>query len=275
MKTAESLPDEAAALGNPGGTRLAGWLRRNSGIITLVSVLLLIWYAVIPRFVPGYIFPTIPTVLQKLTVILGTKSTYLQIGDTLERIFGGFAISAVIGVALGIALAMSRILSATLMPAVKFIMGMPALTWVLLSIIWFRFPEVRVWFLMIVLITPIVTVNTYDGVRATPHELYQMVRSLRPNTWHLLRMVVVPAATPFIFSGLKVGLSFGGRFVVFAEAMTADRGIGAAMYTLNQTFDTAGIIVWTLILVTLLSLLDAGLGRLERRWFRWRRNFQG
>ena len=129
--------------------------------------------------------------------------------------------------------------------------------------------------MMFILVFPIVATNTYDGVRAVPHELHQMVRALRPTPGRLLRMLVIPAATPFIFSGLRVALSFGGRIAVFAEALSASTGIGAAMYAMNQVFDSAGIIAWTIILVLLLSLLDLVLGVLERRWFRWRREFEG
>ena len=112
-------------------------------------------------------------------------------------------------------------------------------------------------------------------MRSISYELYQMVLSLGPNKFRLLRLIVLPGATPFVFSGLKVGLSFGGRFVVFAEAMSADSGIGSAMYTMNQTFDIAGIIVWTLLLVIVLAVLDVLLTKVERHWFRWRRDFQG
>ncbi|MEI6724017.1 MAG: ABC transporter permease subunit, partial [Betaproteobacteria bacterium] len=126
-----------------------------------------------------------------------------------------------------------------------------------------------------VLVFPIVATNTYDGVRAIPHELYHMVRALRPTTVGMLRMLVIPAATPFIFTGLRVALSFGGRIAVFAEALSASTGIGAAMYTMNQVFDSAGIIAWTFILVAVLTLMDGALGLAESRWFRWRRDFQG
>ncbi len=240
----------------------------------MMLVVLLIWQ-VSSTYVPEYIFPGIPKVIDKAGVLLFERATYVAIFQTLQRVLGGFFLSAVVGVVLGVAMAMSTRAYGLFMPLLKFVMGVPALTWVLLSIIWFRSAEMRVWFIMFILVFPIVGMNTYDGVRAVPHELYHMVRSLRPTTAGLLRIVVVPAAMPFIFSGLKVSLSFGGRIAVFSEALSASTGIGAAMYTMNQVFDTAGIIVWTFILVAVLSLLDEALGFVERRWFRWRRDFQG
>jgi NitT/TauT family transport system permease protein len=258
----------------PEAVRWSG-LGGRANILLLLLVLLLFWQFIVPLLVPGYVFPTLETVIEKFAAILRSKSTYIDIFNTTLRIMGGFVVSGLVGICFGVALAMSKQLNATFMPVVRFITGVPALTWVLLAIIWFRSTEVRIWFLMLVLMAPIVTINTYDGVRSISYELYQMVLSLGPSRLRLLRLIVLPGATPFVFSGLKVGLSFGGRFVVFAEAMSADSGIGSAMYTMNQTFDIAGIIVWTLLLVIVLSVLDVVLTRLERYWFRWRRDFQG
>lgn len=238
-----------------------------------LGMLLLAWQ-ISAGYIPEYIFPGIPKVLAKGFVLLEDKGTYQTVLMTLQRILGSFLLSSVIGISLGIAMAMSVRAKELLMPALKFVMGVPALTWVLLSIIWFRSTELRVWFMMFVLVFPIVATNTYDGVRAIPHDLYHMVRALRPTNAGMLRMLVIPAATPFIFTGLRVALSFGGRIAVFAEALSASTGIGAAMYSMNQVFDSAGIIAWTFILVAVLTLLDGALGLIELRWFRWRRDFQ-
>jgi ABC-type nitrate/sulfonate/bicarbonate transport system permease component len=239
-----------------------------------LGLLLLAWQ-ISSAYIPEYIFPGIPKVAAKALALLQDPSTYGTVLATLNRILGSFAISALFGIALGVAMAMSTRTYEMLMPALKFVMGIPALTWVLLCIIWFRSAELRVWFMMFVLVFPIVATNTYDGVRAIPHELYHMVKSLRPGRARMLRMLVVPAAMPFIFTGLRVALSFGGRIAVFAEALSASTGIGAAMYAMNQVFDSAGIIAWTFVLVAVLSLLDGALGFVEARWFRWRRSFQG
>lgn len=249
------------------------WLVSNRYAFLVFLLILTIW-EISAAYVPEYIFPGIPKVLDKGVVLLGERATYEAIFHTLQRVLGGFFLSAAVGIVLGVAMAMWPRVNAALMPLLKLVMGVPALTWVLLSIIWFQSAELRVWFIMFVLVFPIVGMNTFDGVRAVPHELYHMVRSLRPSTFGMLRIVIVPAAMPFIFSGLKVSLSFGGRIAVFSEALSASTGIGAAMYSMNQVFDTAGIIVWTFILVGLLTLLDETLGLIEKRWFRWRRDFQ-
>lgn len=250
------------------------WIGETTPALVSIAAILVIWQ-ISASYIPEYIFPGIPKVFAKAIQLFEDGSTYAAVLMTLQRVLGGFVLSAVVGVGLGLTIAMSSRALGLVMPLVKIIMGVPALTWVLLSIIWFRSAEARVWFIMFILVFPIMAMNTYDGVRAVPHDLYHMVRSLRPTTFGLLKLLIVPAATPFIFSGLKVSLSFGGRIAVFAEALSASTGIGAAMYAMNQMFDSAGIIVWTMVLVALLALLDKALSSIERRWFRWRRDFQG
>lgn len=249
--------------------RIAGWRYTALSIAGLLAL-----WQLSSAYIPEYILPSIAQVFDKGRALVVDPRTYSTIVATLQRIVGGFVLSALVGVVLGIAMGMSARLNAYLSPALKFVMGVPALTWVLLAIIWFKSAELRVWFMMFVLVFPIVATNTYDGVRAIPHELYQSVRSLRPSRLRLLAMLIVPGATPFIFTGLRVSLSFGGRIAVFAEALSASSGIGAAMFAMNQVFDSAGIIAWTFILIALLSALDALLGIAERRWFRWRRELE-
>ncbi|MCE2482165.1 MAG: ABC transporter permease subunit [Alphaproteobacteria bacterium] len=134
--------------------------------------------------------------------------------------------------------------------------------------------EVRVWFFMFIITFPITALNTYDGVRSVSYELYQMTKALRPTAWGMLKYLIIPAATPFIFSALRLSLSFAGRIAVFAEAIAAGTGIGAEMMLTNQLFDTAGLIAWTFILIVILSAMDGVLEALERRWFKWRREMK-
>ena len=250
----------------PGRRWLAG---TSGGTVLLVVVLALAWY-VSSFFVPEYVFPTIGSTAGKFVSVVTTTTSYKSLVYTLQRVLGGFLISALTGIALGVGMGTQPKFYTICMPLVKLIMGIPALTWVLLSIIWFSSTELRVWFIMFILVFPIVTTNTYDGVRSISPELHQMVQSLRPSPAAMLRLLVIPSALPFIFSGLRIGLSFGGRIAVFAEALSASSGIGAQMFMMDQLFDTAGIIVWTILLVMALSLLDLVLTTVEARWFRWR-----
>jgi len=239
------------------------------GTLASICAIAAFWYFG-GRYIPSYVLPTIPSAVGTLVKVMGAPETYLTIAQTLVRILGGFMASAVFGIILGVIMALWPLAQFMLRPLVRLVMGVPALTWVLLGIIWFRNMEVRVWFFMFIIVFPINALNTYDGVRAIPQELYQMMRSLRPSTVGLLRLLIIPAALPFIFSGLRISLSFAGRIAVFGEAMAAGSGIGAEMMLADQMFDTGLIIVWTAVLIIMLSILDAILEFAENRFFAWR-----
>ena len=254
-------------------TRWLGSQRDTLGTVIAIVFVLLFW-----RFggayLPTYIFPTIPIAIDTTLELMAESATYISISETLVRILGGFAVSAVFGIAVGIVMATSPLFNFFVRPLIRLIMGVPALTWVLLGVLWFRNMEVRVWFFMFIITFPITALNTYDGVRSVSYELYQMTKALRPTKWGMLKYLIIPAATPFIFSGLRLSLSFAGRIAVFAEAIAAGTGIGAEMMLTNQLFDTAGLIAWTFFLIVMLSAMDGVLEILERRWFRWRREMK-
>lgn len=264
-------PPGQEAAPSPGG--IGAWISRERiGTLVVVALILLFWEFG-ARFVPSYIFPGLSETIARGRVLLSDSATYFTIFTTLERIFIGFLLSSVVGILLGVAMAMMPLARIAFLPIVKIAMGVPSLTWVLFGILWFRSMEVRVWFFMFILVFPITAMNTYDGVRSVPQDLYQMVKSFRPPFLGLLKMLIVPSSMPFIFSGLRVSLSFAGRIAVFAEALSAASGIGASMFMANQMFDTAGLLIWTIVLVLLLAIMDTALDHAERRWFQWRRAF--
>ena len=254
-------------------TRWLGTQRDTLGTVIAIILILLLWRFA-GAYLPTYIFPTIPIAIETTLALLAEDATYVSIGETLIRILGGFTVSAIFGIAVGVVMATSPLVNFFVRPLIRLIMGVPALTWVLLGVLWFRNGEVRVWFFMFIITFPITALNTYDGVRSVSYELYQMTKALRPTSWGMLRFLIIPAATPFIFSGLRLSLSFAGRIAVFAEAISAGTGIGAEMMLTNQLFDTAGLIAWTFILIVMLSGMDGILELLERRWFRWRREMK-
>lgn len=253
--------------------RLRGVDARRAIVLVPILALIVAWQ-LSSLFIPSYIFPGPLEVLRKALGMLQTTSTYAEIRVTLQRIIGGFLLSSVVGAVIGIACGLVPALRVLLLPLVKVVMGIPAISWVLLALVWFRSMETRVWFIMFILVFPITAINTYDGIRAVPNELYEMVRSLRPSRYGMLRLLIIPAAAPFIFSGMRVSLSFASRIAIFAEALSAATGVGAAMFMANQFFDTTAIFVWTLVLIVIISLLDLMLGRVEQRWFKWRTEIQ-
>lgn len=255
-----------------GAPRRTAWLSRdNRGMLGIVVAFAALWQ-ISSYFVPTYLFPSPAQTLARAQVLLTDPLSYSTIGVTVSRIFIGFIVSSLFGIVLGMAMALVPAAYTALRPFIALTMGIPSLTWVLFGILWFRSMDARVWFFMFIIVFPVTALSTYDGVRAIPHDLYQMSRSFRPSAYRHFKALVVPGSMPFIFSGLRVSLSFAGRIAVFAEALSAATGIGARMFHANQVFDTPSLLVWTGVLIVILAVLDRLLDMLERRWFHWRRS---
>lgn len=245
-----------------------GALNARASLVTFAAMA--VAWQVLSFFFPPYLIPGFQAIIPNFIELIFRPSTYIHAGVSLLRILIAFALSALFGIGVGLLMGLWHRAEAYLLPLVRFIMGVPALSWILIGVIWFRSSEVRVFFVMFVITFPILTLNTLDGIKSAPKELYDMLLSFRPTTTQLLRIVLLPATLPYILVGAKVALSFATRLVVFVELIGATMGIGARMFASFQTFNLTEIFVWTGILVALLLLLNWGMAYAERRLLRWR-----
>lgn len=218
---------------------------------------------------PPYLIPGWEILVPDLRVALTESGTYHQIWITLVRIVVSLTASVVLGVLVGAIMGLSPRGEAYLTPFVRFVSGVPALTWILVAVIWFSGAEVRIFFVIVAITIPILSVNTLAGIKQLSPELNAMIYSLRPSFVQRMRILVAPHTAPHIVAGSRVALSFATRLVVFAELIAATSGIGARMYAAYATFDIASIFVWTIFLVVVLYGLDALLSVAERRLARW------
>ncbi len=237
-------------------------------IITL-AVLAGLWQ-LSSLFFPDYLVPGFQSLVPELVTTLASPVSYQHIGASLVRIVVGFSISVVAGVAIGVVMGVDQRIERYLMPALRVLMGIPALSLILVAVIWFREMEVRVFFVIVAIALPIMVLNTLDGIKAIQKDLSDMLLSFRPTAWQRIRMILLPGATPYIVVGMKVALSFATRIAVFAELIGTTRGFGSALYSAFQTFNLTGVFVWTALLVALLYALNGVVALVERRLLRWR-----
>ena len=105
-----------------------------------------------------------------------------------------------------------------------------------------------------------ITVNLLDGLRSTPPELLKLMRSMGASRLRTLRSVELPAALPFLFSGLKVAATVSVIGAVFGEWAGADEGLGRLVLLGNNQLQTprvyAGIVILTLMAVALFALVS-------------------
>jgi NitT/TauT family transport system permease protein len=170
--------------------------------------------------------------------------------ETLE----GFALAIAIALPVAIAIAYSRLLEATIYPALVALNAIPKIAIAPLLVIWMGFgagPKVA----MVVLICffPIV-ISTATGLKSTPAELVDLARSLSASPVQQFVKVRFPAALPHVFVGLKVGITLAVIGSVVGEFVGATKGLGYVIVASGQNANTA-LAFAAIVLLSLLSIV--------------------
>lgn len=241
----------------------------DPSLLLLIVVLLGVW-ALVSRFTPAYAVPSIPSVATEIGHIVTDPESIQGLFTTLARVLVGLVSAFLLGGAIGVLMGMNAAASRLLLPPVRFVQGIPSLSWVIIAVIWFADVEVRVWFVMVLVTLPGFALQVYDSYRAIPADLRDMARSFRPGRWSMFREITLPAITPGIFTAWKVNLGLGIRMVLIAELVGATIGVGAQLLTAQQLFDMASVISWTLLLAICMLVLQAAIEFVESRVLRYR-----
>jgi NitT/TauT family transport system permease protein len=214
---------------------------------------------------PKQFFPSPLTVVRTWLVWTFGSGRGMYVGSwgeaalaSAERVFLGFAISATIAVCLGILMGYFSVCFKALDPIIQLLRPIPTTAWIPMAILFFGF-EVKA---SIFLITygsffPIV-LNTMAGVQRVDQVLLKVGRMCGASNFQLLRYFVFPAALPYVFTGLRLGLGVSWVLIVVAEML-------AVFYRYD-------IIVGAMISIGFLGFLsDRLLLAVERRVLRWRK----
>lgn len=189
---------------------------------------------------------------------------------TMKEIAVGYVGAIVLGVALAIPIATSRVVERAVYPWLVASQMVPIPAIAPIIVIWTGF-DMRPKVIVIALVSffPI-AVNTIDGLRSTDPELTNLLRTLGAGRWRRFRTAQLPASLPFVFSGLKIAAALSVIGAVFAEWVGSSEGLGYLILTLNnQTATTemfAAIFVLALIGIGLFALVSL-VERLALPWY--------
>jgi nitrate/nitrite transport system permease protein len=145
---------------------------------------------------------------------------------SLQRVAIGFGLAAVVGVALGALVGQSVWATRGLDPVFQILRTVPPLAWLPLALAAFRDSSPSAIFVIFITsIWPII-INTAVGVRNIPQDYRNVARILRLNQLEFFVKIMVPAAAPYIFTGLRIGIGLSWLAIVAAEMLTGGVGIG-------------------------------------------------
>ena len=269
------LPKRAPAKpGRLGETVRAGLARVLPPVVTL-GVLMLLWQGLTGDSTAGLPSPT-SIWRDSRELILNPffdrggvdKGLFWHALTSLKRVAIGFSLSAVVGVALGVLVGSSKVAHRGLDPIFQVLRTVPPLAWLPISLA--ALHEAQPSALFVIFITAIwpILINTAVGVRNIPQDYVNVGRVLRLSPLEYFVTILLPAATPYIFTGLRIGIGMSWLAIVASEMLLGGVGVGFFIwdqYNSSRISDIVVALTWVGLVGFALDRLVALLGHIVSR----------
>lgn len=207
--------------------------------------------------------------LAALGTLLGEPALWEALADSNGALVIGYLAAVVIGLPLGLKMGRGRTVDALVQGYLSILLIAPVAMIIPIIIMALGFGVIPRAIIIFVFVLPMIVVNARTGVRTVPTDIIEMGRSFGASERQLWRYVILPAAAPAVFTGLRIGIGRAVTGMVIAEWLLAAVGIGALLLQYRGSFQADAL--FALIIVILLeSLLLVQLLRFaERRLIGW------
>jgi NitT/TauT family transport system permease protein len=203
----------------------------------------------------------------------GTVLTHLA--ASMQRVYGGFLLAAVIGVPLGLLIGKVKAIRQLVDPTLSLLRPIPVTAWLPLSMIFFGLgPRSAIFLVFLGAFYPIV-LNTIFGVRSVDPKLFEAAAMLGCDGSRMFRQVVLPAATPSIFNGLRLAHGFAWILIVVGEMTGVPTGLGSVIMD-GRTLSRTDLVITGMIVIGLAGFAtDRLIVALNNRVLRWSPQHRG
>jgi nitrate/nitrite transport system permease protein len=196
------------------------------------------------------------------------KGLFWHIYASVKRVALGYLLASLAGIALGVLVGSSKLATRALDPIFQVLRTIPPLAWLPLALAAFRDGQPSAIFVIfITAIWPII-INTAVGIRNIPQDYQNVAKVLRLNRGEYFVSIMLPAAAPFIFTGLRIGVGLSWLAIVAGEMLIGGVGIGFFIWDSWNSSRISDIIIALLYVGLVGLLLDraiAVLGRIVTR----------
>lgn len=213
-----------------------------------------------------------------------TKSSYLAwifsgelIHDayaSLYRVVVGFLIGAVLALPLGLMMGASDRVYKLFNPLIQIFRPIPPIAFIPLSILWFGLGNPPAIFLIVIGAFFPILMNTIAGVRQVDGIYIRAARNLGATQTTMFLRVILPAATPYILTGARIGVGTAFIVVIVAEMIAVNNGLGYRILEAREFFWSDKIIAGMFSIGLLGLAIDAAMNRLNNHLLRWHRGIE-
>jgi ABC-type nitrate/sulfonate/bicarbonate transport system permease component len=255
-----------------------GWWGRFALRWVVLAVLITVWQ-IATVAVPSPFFPQPILIFQRAAELwlpgangVLTPSMLGDVLPSLGRVLLGFGISVVVGIALGVAIGLSRKFGDYIDPIIQFLRAVPPPALIPIFLVIFGTgDEMRVLLIAFGTAWPIL-LNTIEGVRSIEELKYETATVFRIGFFDRLVKIVLPGAAPKILAGVRTSLSLGLILMVISEMVAASSGIGFSIVQAQRSFGFLNMWAGIVLLGVIGFLLNIALTFVERRILAWQRS---
>lgn len=241
----------------------------------LPVVLVLSWQAAAQLgWLSTRILPAPLEVLKVGVQLAASGELYHHFLASFKRAVTGLLIGGSIGFLLGFITGMSRLAQNLFDSSIQMVRNVPLLALIPLVILWFGIGEEGKLFLVALAVFFPIYLNTFHGLRSVDKDLIEMGRTYGLSRFGLFRDVILPGALPSIMVGLRMSLGYMWLFLVVAETISANEGIGYMTMNAREFLQTDVMVLGIAIYALLGKSSDVLAGLLERRWLRWHKGYR-
>ncbi len=198
-----------------------------------------------------------------------SQTLFLHLWKSITRVYGGFLAAALLGIPLGLLIGRIKLIRDLLDPTLQLLRPVPVTAWLPLSMIFFGIgPNAAIFLVFLGAFYPIVF-NTIFGVKAVDNRLFEAALMLGCSGSSLFRQVVLPAATPSILNGLRLGHGFAWILIVVGEMTGVPEGLGAVIMDGRMLSRTDLVIAGMVVIGITGYATDRVLVALNNRLLKW------
>jgi ABC-type nitrate/sulfonate/bicarbonate transport system permease component len=251
---------------------------RLLGLLT-VAVILVLWFLATRgqaemRWVSPVILPSPEEVVRSFNSLLVDRNLIASIVATLRRVIIGFGLAILVGVPLGILAGAWRVLDAAAAPVALFGRNVPVAALIPLTILWFGIDETQKVMFIFIATVPFVFSDALSAVVGVPDRYVETAETLGATRFQIVSKVLVALALPDIYRSLRslFGMAFG--YIMLAELINAEHGLGYLLSTSQRRGLSEHIILILLIIGVLAFSIDRFLLWMQRGLFPYRTDFR-
>lgn len=249
---------------------LARLVRSRAIGVLLIVVLLLIWEGTSRAgLVDSPNWPPVSEILSSGAAIVADGTLWQHTASTLQRMLLGYAIAVLLGIGVGIALGYFRVMYNLLEPVIELLRPIPGPAYLPVLILFLGIGDLmKVSLIVLASFFPIV-LNTYGGIRSVDPVQLQTAQTFGLGPFPTLREVVLPAASPQIFTGMRISLAIALILAILSEMVATTDGLGFLILNAQRTFRAPTMFVALFTLAAIGYAFNRIFLAIEGRVLRW------